>query len=92
LQRWYAVGRVDYSIHDHKIVQGLVGIEYKADCWVFRFGGQHTQTATNISSTSTFFQLELNGLTQLGSNALEAIRLNVPGYQAINQATKPSNP
>jgi LPS-assembly protein len=92
LQRWYAVGRVDYSLLDHKIVQGLIGIEYKADCWVFRFGGQHTQTATDISSTSSFFQLELNGLTQLGSNALEAMRLNVPGYQAINQAAKPSYP
>jgi LPS-assembly protein len=92
LQRWYAVGRVDYSIPDHKVVQGLVGVEYKADCWVFRFGGQHTQTATDISSTSTFFQLELNGLTSVGSNALEAIRLNVPGYQAINQAPRPSNP
>ncbi|HEY8023553.1 MAG TPA: LPS-assembly protein LptD [Burkholderiaceae bacterium] len=91
LDRWYAVGRVDYSIPDHKIVQGLLGFEYKADCWVFRFGGQHTQTATNISSTSTFFQLELNGLAQLGSNALEAMRLNVPGYQPVNQAVRPSN-
>jgi LPS-assembly protein len=92
LQRWYAVGRVDYSIPDHKIVQGLVAIEYKADCWVFRFGGQHTQTATDVSSTSTFFQLELNGLGQLGSNALDSIRLNVPGYQPLNQAPKPINP
>jgi len=92
LQRWYAVGRVDYSVPDHKIVQGLMAVEYKADCWVFRFGGQHTQTATAVSSTSTFFQLELNGFAQLGSNALEAIRLNVPGYQAVNQAPKPVNP
>jgi len=92
LDRWYAVGRVDYSIPDHKIVQGLVGVEYKADCWVFRFGGQHIQTATNISSTSTFFQLELNGFAQLGSNALEAMRLNVPGYQPVNQAARPATP
>lgn len=91
LQRWYAVGRVDYSIPDHKVVQALLGVEYKADCWVFRFGGQHTQTATAVSSTSTFFELELNGLAQLGTNALEAIRLNVPGYQAINQAPKPNH-
>ncbi len=92
LDRWYAVGRVDYSIPEHKIVQGLLGVEYKADCWVFRFGGQHIQTATNISSTSTFFQLELNGFAQLGSNALEAMRLNVPGYQPVNQATRPITP
>ena len=92
LDRWYAVGRVDYSIPDHKIVQGLLGLEYKADCWVFRFGGQHIQTATNISSTSTIFQLELNGFAQLGSNALEEMRLYVPGYQPVNQAARPGQP
>jgi len=92
LQRWYAVGRADYSITNHDVTQALLGVEYKADCWVIRFGGQHTQTATNVSSTSEFFQLELNGLAPLGSNALEAIRLNVPGYQAVNQAPKASYP
>lgn len=91
-QRWYAVGQVDYSIPTHNVVQGLVGVEYKADCWVLRFGGQHTQTATNVTSTSTFIQLELNGLGSLGNNAVEAIRLNVPGYQAVNQAPKTVNP
>jgi LPS-assembly protein len=96
LNRWYAVGRVDYSLPTHNIApalvgvtQALVGVEYKADCWVLRFGGQHTETATNVSSTSTFIQLELNGLGSLGQNAVEAIRLNVPGYQAVNQAPKP---
>ncbi len=92
LQRWYAVGRVDYSLPTHNVQQGLVGVEYKADCWVLRFGGQHTQTATEVSSTSTFIQLELNGLGSLGQNAVEAIRLNVPGYQAVNQAPKPVYP
>ena len=90
-QRWYAVGQVDYSIPTHSVVQGLVGVEYKADCWVLRFGGQHTQPATDVTSTSTFIQLEFNGLGSLGQNAVEAIRLNVPGYQAINQAPKPVN-
>jgi len=28
----------------------------------------------------------------LGQNAVEAIRLNVPGYQAVNQAPKPVYP
>jgi LPS-assembly protein len=92
LQRWYAVGRVDYSVPDHNVTQGLLGVEYKANCWVFRFGGQHTQTATYVSSTSIFFQLELNGLAPLGSNALEAMRLMVPGYQPVNQAPRPINP
>lgn len=91
LQRWYAVGRVDYSLTTHDVTQGLIGVEYKADCWVLRFGAQHTQTATDVSSTSTFVQLELNGLGSLGQNAVESMRLNVPGYQAVNQAPRPVN-
>ncbi len=90
-QRWYGVGQFDYSIPTHSVVQGLVGVEYKADCWVLRFGGQHTQTATAVTNTSTFIQLEFNGLGSLGQNAVEEMRLNVPGYQAINQAPKPVN-
>jgi LPS-assembly protein len=91
LSRWYAVGRVDYSLLTHDVTQGLVGIEYKADCWVLRFGAQHSQTATDVSSTSSFIQLELNGLGSLGQNAVESMRLNVPGYQAVNQAPRPIN-
>jgi len=88
-QRWYGVGRVNYSLRDSKVAEGLLGVEYKADCWVFRIVGQRTPTAAGEATTSLFFQLELNGLTRLGSNPLDALRANIPGYQLINQ---PSNP
>ena len=32
--RWYAVGRVNYSIQDSRMVDALAGFEYKADCWI----------------------------------------------------------
>ena len=83
-QRWYGVARVNYSLIDHKIAEGLGGLEYKADCWLFRIVGQRTPTATNQTSSSLFFQLELNGLTRLGSNPLDALRSSIPGYQNIN--------
>ncbi len=83
-QRWYGVARVNYSLIDHKIAEGLGGLEYKADCWLFRIVGQRTPTATNQTSSSLFFQLELNGLTRLGSNPLDALRSSIPGYQNVN--------
>ena len=83
--RWYGVGRVNYSLPDNKVVEGLLGAEYKADCWVFRAVGQRTPTATGKATSSFFFQLELNGLTRLGSNPLDALRNSIPGYQLINQ-------
>ena len=83
--RWYAVGRANYSLPDSKIVEGLLGMEYKADCWVFRTVGQRIPTATGKATSGIFFQLELNGLTRLGSNPLDALRTSVPGYQMVNQ-------
>ncbi len=83
--RWYGVARVNYSLPDNKVVEGLLGAEYKADCWVFRMVGQRTPTATGKATSSLFFQLELNGLTRLGSNPLDALRNSIPGYQLINR-------
>jgi LPS-assembly protein len=85
-KRWFAVGRINYSLPNSQIVEGLLGLEYKADCWIFRVVGQRTPTATDKATSSIFFQLELNGLTRLGSNPIDALRASIPGYQMVNQA------
>ncbi|MGS0743074.1 LPS-assembly protein LptD [Glaciimonas sp. GG7] len=84
-KRWYGVGRINYSLDDRKVAEGLLGLEYKADCWVFRVVAQRTPTSTAQASSALFFQLELNGLTKLGSNPMQALRSSVPGYQNVNQ-------
>lgn len=92
--RWYGVGRVSYALRSYtvgsaepgkgKLLESLVGLEYKADCWVFRFGAQRFVTAAQTTSTPIFFQLELNGLSRLGSgNPLETFNKAVPGYQQL---------
>jgi LPS-assembly protein len=83
--RWYGVGRVSYSLRDHKVLESLVGLEYKADCWIFRMGAQRFVTAAQTTSTPIFFQLELNGLSRLGfGNALESFNKSIPGYTRLN--------
>jgi len=84
-QRWYAVGRINYSIPDKTVAEGLLGMEYKADCWVFRLVAQRIPTASTKASTSFFIQLELNGFSKLGSNPLDALSSSIPGYQVVNQ-------
>ena len=91
-QRWYGVGRVNYSLPDSKVAEALLGVEYKADCWIFRIVGQRTPTATGEATSSIFFQLELSGLTRLGSNPIEALRRNIPGYQLISEPSESNNP
>jgi LPS-assembly protein len=78
------VARSNYSLKDKKIVDGLAGFEYKDDCWSFRLVGQRFATATNTNTTSFFIQLELNGLSKLGSNPIEVLKKNISGYQPIN--------
>jgi LPS-assembly protein len=84
-QRWYGVGRINYSMRDNQVAEGLLGLEYQADCWIFRIVGQRTPTATGVADTSLFLQLELTGLSKIGSNPLRALHQNVPGYQIINE-------
>jgi LPS-assembly protein len=83
--RWYGVGRISYSLRDRKLLESLIGLEYKADCWVFRMGAQRFVTAAQTTSTPIFFQLELNGLSRLGfGNALESFNKSIPGYTRLN--------
>lgn len=91
-QRWYGVGRVNYSLDDNKVAESLLGFEYKADCWIFRMVGQRTPTAEGRATSALFFQLELSGLTRLGASPLSALRANIPGYQLINEPSAAGNP
>jgi LPS-assembly protein len=84
-QRWYGVSRVSYSVRDRKLLESLIGLEYKADCWVFRMGAQRFVTAAQTTATPIFFQLELNGLSRLGfGNPLETFNKSIPGYTRLN--------
>jgi LPS-assembly protein len=84
--RVYGVGRVSYSLPERRTTESLVGMEYNADCWVLRMVVQRFATAARDATTTFFLQLELNGLSKLGPNPLEALSKNIPGYQRVNQA------
>ncbi len=83
-RRWYGVGRVSYSLRERLVLESLVGLEYQADCWVFRMGAQRFVTAAQTRSTPVFFQLELNGLSRLGfGNPLDSFYKSIPGYTRL---------
>jgi LPS-assembly protein len=82
--RWYAVGRYNYSFESKKPVEIIAGFEYKEDCWLVRFAYQRFQTTTASTTSNFYIQLELSGLTSVGTNALSQLQRNIPGYQRIN--------
>ena len=83
---WYGVGRYNYSLLDGRLLEGLAGTEYNAGCWIFRFVVQRIQAAAQVSSTAIVFQLEFNGVGQIGTaEATQLLRRDVPGYSVINR-------
>jgi LPS-assembly protein len=90
--RWYGVGRYNYSMRDNRLVEGLGGFEYNAGCWIGRIVLQRFAAASGTSTSALFVQLELNGFSHLGSNPLETLRRNIPGYGRINQTRPDSLP
>lgn len=87
---WHAVGRFNYSTKDRRMVESVAGLEYDGGCWVGRVVLQRLATQTQRSNTALFFQLELNGFAKVGSNPLEILKRNVPGYGVINQQSTDS--
>jgi LPS-assembly protein len=79
---YYALGRMNYSLREGTMIEGLAGIEYDAGCWQSRFVVQRVQTATADANYAMFFQLELGGMASIGSNPLQLINRNIPGYKS----------
>jgi LPS-assembly protein len=78
--KWFGLGRLNYSIRDSSLVEGLIGFEYNPGCWSLR-GVMQQLATTEATSTSAFFlQLELRGLTKLGPNPLDVLKRSITGY------------
>lgn len=84
---WHAVGRYNYSTKEKRVIETIGGLEYNAGCWVGRFVVQRLATIADKPTSALFFQLELNDFSRIGSNPLELLRRNIPGYGVINQPT-----
>ncbi|HUN69601.1 MAG TPA: LPS assembly protein LptD, partial [Burkholderiales bacterium] len=82
---WFAVGRWNYSLSESRLLEGIAALEYNAGCWVFRGALQRIQTATQVSSTGIYFQMEFNGFGGIGSDEIvNLLRRRVPGYAVTN--------
>jgi LPS-assembly protein len=79
----YTVGRVNYSTRDSRIVDAILGLEYDAGCWIGRVVAERLSTGQTEATTRLLIQLELVGLSRLGSNPLQVLKDNVPGYRLL---------
>ncbi len=82
----YGVGRVNYSMRDSRITDSIVGFEYDAGCWIGRVVAERLSTGRSEATTRLLLQLELVGLSRLGSNPLGVLKDNIPGYRLLRDS------
>jgi len=81
----YSVGHLNYSMHDSRLTDGILGLEYDAGCWIGRIVVERLSTGRSEQTTRLLLQLELVGLSRIGTSPLRVLKDNVPGYQLLRE-------
>ncbi|RWA51189.1 LPS biosynthesis protein [Cupriavidus sp. UYMSc13B] len=89
-RRAYGIARFAFDLAASQMVDALAGVEYAADCWVGRVVYQRFRNTTNGYTGRVFLQVEFRGLSKIGSNPLNILRLNVPGYEPVSAKPVPT--
>ena len=82
----YAVGRLNYSLRDSRMTDSIVGAEYDTGCWIARVVAEQLSTGRSEATTRLLLQLEFSGLSRLGSNPLQLLKDNIPGYRLLRES------
>jgi len=68
-RKWSLYGRHVYSARDQQAIDTFAGFEYGACCWRLRVvGRRYLSNRTGEQDTSVALQLELNGLSSVGTS------------------------
>ena len=59
------------------MIDTVAGFEYQQDCWLVRFVVQRFATTSATTTTNFYIQLELNGLSSVGSSAANLLQRNI---------------
>jgi LPS-assembly protein len=72
-------------MRDSRITDSLLGAEYDAGCWILRAVAERQSTGISQATTRLMLQLELVGLSRLGSSPLQVLKDNIPGYRLLRE-------
>jgi len=84
--RWYSVGRLNFSLTEGRMVDSLLGLEYDGGCWIGRIAFERIQSTVSTATSRLLFQLEFIGLARVGASPLNALRNNIPRYQNLRDS------
>jgi len=83
--RYYAVGRMNYSIDQSAMIDTVLGLEYDAGCWLGRLVYSRNQTGTTTAVDRIMFQIEFVGFSRLGIDPLSTLKQSIPYYQNLRE-------
>ncbi len=80
-RHWDLYGRSVYSFLDHQSVENFAGFQYHESCWGVRFVVRDSITnRSGTRETGWYLQLELRGLSNVGSGADSFLHGSIQGY------------
>ncbi|HTP39465.1 MAG TPA: LPS assembly protein LptD [Steroidobacteraceae bacterium] len=86
-KRWDLYGRAVYSLRDHTSIEDFAGFQYRGACWGVRLLGRRSvSTRTGEHDTGIYLQLELNGLSSVGTGTDSFLERSIRGYSASSSS------
>jgi LPS-assembly protein len=87
---WRGYGRWIYSLDEEKTLDQFVGIEYGSCCWMLRLVTRRfVSSRSGDIDTSIGLQLELKGLSSVGTDTDSFLRDAIRGYSALPTDPRP---
>ncbi len=84
------LGRWGYDALTTRTLNTLGALEWMHDCWTFRAAYSQVLNTSQITTTQILFQIEFRGFGSAGSNPVDIMKLNVPGYMPTSKPIPPS--
>ncbi len=88
-KQWYGIARYNYDLISNQVLNRVVGLEYDADCWVVRVVQREYRNTSVLSTSEIYMQIDFKGFSGFGSNPINLIRFNIPGYEPISPNPAP---
>jgi LPS-assembly protein len=81
--QWRALGRWNQALNTDRNLETLAGLEYEDCCWALRVvARQYRDSPTDVDAQNAFYlELELKGLSRLGSGLEILLQSSILGYQ-----------
>lgn len=88
--RWQLFARQVWSLRSSQSIDRFAGVEYGSCCWRIRLvGRRYLSNRTGQQDTAVLLELELKGLSSVGSGDETFLRRSIRGYSADSAASLP---